>query len=80
MTTVKLSPGEELLLASIITHIYPDPKEGTVLPVEHDEKRAARGLQRKGLVALSLDERGFDQMTFTALGQTMYELRLAANG
>ena len=48
--------------------------------MEHDEKRAARGLQRKGLVALSLDERGFDQMTFTALGQTMYELRLAANG
>lgn len=78
MTTVKLSPGEEALIDSIIEHIYPEPKEGTVLPVEPDERRAASGLARKGLVALNVDARGIDQMTFTALGQTIYELRLAA--
>ncbi|GAB3476175.1 MULTISPECIES: hypothetical protein [Azotobacter] len=78
MTTVKLSYGEEQLIALIIEHIYPDPKEGSVLPVEQGEQRAARGLERKGLVVLSLDGSGFQQMTFTALGQTIYEQRLAA--
>ncbi|MBZ3677444.1 hypothetical protein J1N39_23490 [Pseudomonas aeruginosa] len=78
MTTVKLSPGEEKLIASIIEHIYPEPKEGSVLPVEDGEKRAARGLERKGLVVLSICERGFDRMTFTALGQSIYERQLAA--
>ncbi|MBA1280281.1 hypothetical protein [Stutzerimonas stutzeri] len=78
MTTVKLSPSEEKLIASIIEHIYPEPKEGSVLPVEDGEKRAARGLERKGLVVLSICERGFDRMTFTALGQSIYERQLAA--
>ncbi len=78
MTTVKLSPGEEKLIASIIEHIYPEPKAGTTLPVEHVEKRAASGLARKGLVVLGVDARGFNQMTFTALGETIYEQRLAA--
>lgn len=75
--TVRLSPGEERLIDSIIEHIYPEPKEGTALPVAHDEKRAARGLERKGLVVLGLDPRGFDEMKFTALGRRVYELRLA---
>lgn len=78
MATVKLSPGEEQLIASIIEHVYPEPKEGTILPVEHAEKRAARGLANKGLVVLGVDKLGFDQMTFTAAGQTIYEQRLAA--
>lgn len=55
MTAVKLSPGEEALIASIIEHIYPDPQAGTVLPVEPGDKRAARGLERKGLVVLDVD-------------------------
>lgn len=75
---VKLSPGEESLFASIIEHIYPEPQEGTTLPVEHYEKRAASGLARKGLVVLSVDSRGFDQMTFTALGESIYKQQLAA--
>lgn len=78
MTHVKLSAGEEMLIGSIIEHIYPEPKEGTVLPVEQSEKRAARGLESKGLVVLSVDERGSYQMTFTALGQAVYEQRLGA--
>ncbi len=76
--TVKLSPGETALIESIIEHIYPDPQEGSVLPVERDERRAASGLARKGLVVLSSDERGQQRMTFTALGQSVYEQRLAA--
>ncbi|ASJ88778.1 hypothetical protein ACEP6V_21075 [Pseudomonas aeruginosa] len=78
MATVKLSPGEEQLIASIIEHIYPEPKEGTTLPLEHGEKRAARGLARKGIVVLGVDPRGFDQITFTAFGQSIYERQLAA--
>lgn len=73
---VKLSPGEAALIESIIEHIYPDPQVGSVLPVEHNEKRAVSGLARKGLVVLSTDERGQQNMTFTALGQTVYEQRL----
>lgn len=75
--TVKLSPGEAALIASIIEHIYPDPQEGSVLPVERNERRAASGLARKGLVVLSTDERGLQTMTFTALGHCVYEQRLA---
>lgn len=37
MNDVKLSPGEEALIASIIEHVYPDPKAGSVLPVEPGE-------------------------------------------
>lgn len=77
MTNVKLSPGEETLIASIIEHIYPDPKAGSVLPVEPGEHRAALGLERKGLVTLNVAD-GVEQMTFTALGQQLYEQRLAA--
>ncbi|HCF2447021.1 TPA: hypothetical protein NIA45_004690 [Pseudomonas aeruginosa] len=79
MTNVKLSPGETQLFASIIEQIYPEPKEGTVLPVEDGEIRAARGSERKGLVVLSICERGFDQMTFTVLGQSIYERQVAAS-
>lgn len=78
MTDVNLSPGEEALIASIIEHVYPDPKAGSVLPVEPDERRAALGLVRKGLVTLNVDTDGVEQMTFTALGQKLYEHRLAA--
>ncbi len=78
MDTVNLTPSEEQLLASIMEHIYPEPKAGTVLLVDPSEKRAARGLASKGLVVLGVDERGFDQMTFTSDGQTIYEQRLAA--
>lgn len=78
MANVKLSPGEGKLFDSIIEHVYPEPKQGTTLPVDHDEKRAARGLHRKGLVVLGVDARGYDQMTFTALGETIYGQRLAA--
>ncbi|WP_439126209.1 MAG: hypothetical protein ACNJA3_27975 (plasmid) [Pseudomonas rhizophila] len=74
MTAIKLSPGEEALIASIIEHIYPDPQAGTVLPVEPGEKRAALGLERKGLVVLGVDDQSRDQMTFTTLGQVTYEL------
>ena len=82
MTAVKLSPGEEALIASIIEHIYPDPQAGTVLPVEPGEKRAAQGLERKGLVVLGVDDQNRDQMTFTTLGQATYELfnSVARNG
>lgn len=73
MTAVKLSAGEEALIASIIEHIYPDPQAGTSLPVESGEKRAARGLERKGLVVLSVDTQGREQMTFTTPGQATYE-------
>lgn len=76
METVNLSAGEEQLIASIIEHVYPDPQAGSTLPVEHCEKRAARGLAKKGLVVLSVDERGVDQMTFTVAGQGVYEERL----
>jgi hypothetical protein len=75
--TVKLSPGETALIESSIEHIYPDPQKGTVLPVERDERRAVSGLARKGLVVLSTDERGLQTITFTALGQCVYEQRLA---
>lgn len=74
---VKLSHGEVQLLASIIEHVYPDPKAGTVLPVDPAERRAASGLARKGLVVLGVDGRGFDQMTFTEAGQSIYEQQLA---
>lgn len=73
MTAVKLSPGEEALIASIIEHIYPAPQAGTVLPVEPGEKRAALGLERKGLVVLAVDDQSREQMTFTVLGQATYE-------
>ncbi|WHT75596.1 hypothetical protein [Pseudomonas rhodesiae] len=73
MTAVKLSAGEEALIASIIEYIYPAPQAGTSLPVEPGEKRAARGLERKGLVVLGVDTQGRDQMTFTTLGQATYE-------
>lgn len=78
MTDVKLSPGEEALIASIIEHVYPDPEAGSVLPVEPGEHRAALGLERKGLVTLNVETDGVEQMTFTALGQQIYEQRLAA--
>lgn len=76
MSALRLSPGEEALITSIIEHIYPDPKAGSVLPVEQGEQRAARGLERKGIVVLSQDERGLN-MTFTVVGQAEYEQRLA---
>lgn len=77
MTDVKLSPGEEALIASIIEHVYPDPIAGSVLPVEPGEHRAALGLELKGLVTLNVETDGVEQMTFTALGQQIYEQRLA---
>lgn len=73
---VKLSPGEAALFSSIVERVYPDPKEGTVLPVEPGEKRAARGLAGKGLVVLGMGSNGADQMTFTKLGQAIYEQHL----
>lgn len=46
MTEVKLSPRERQLIDTIIEHVYPEPETGRVLPVERDEVRAAKGLQR----------------------------------
>ncbi|BDC78358.1 hypothetical protein MRCP2_p0930 (plasmid) [Aquipseudomonas alcaligenes] len=46
--------------------------------MEVGEHRAALGLERKGLVILSVDADGVKQMTFTALGRQIYEQRLAA--
>lgn len=68
---VRLSPGEMALVEAIIEHIYPEPQEGTSLPVEREEMRAARGMARKGLVRLSESE-SYVEMTFTALGARIY--------
>lgn len=69
---IKLAPGEQLLIDSIIQHIYPDPKTGSILPVEVGERRAAKGLERKGLVTISETD-GCTEMTFTELGENVYE-------
>lgn len=68
-----LSPGEKGLFSSIIEHIYPEPKAGTSLPIERGEARAAKGLQRKGLIVINHNESGSQFMTFTALGAASYE-------
>lgn len=76
MEPVKLSPGQRHLNASIIEHIYPDPKAGSTLPIEAGEMRSARGMERKGLVTIRVrDEHGrqVPEMTFTPLGETIYE-------
>lgn len=69
---IKLAPGEQLLIDSIIEHIYPDPKAGSTLPVERDELRAAKGMERKGLVTINGAE-DCTKMTFTAFGAAVYE-------
>lgn len=69
---IKLAPGELLLIDSIIEHIYPDPKAGSTLPVEQGELRAAKGMERKGLVTINEAE-NCTKMTFTALGSAVFE-------
>ena len=68
-----LSPGEKGLFSSIIEHIYPEAKAGTSLPIERGEARAAKGLQRKGLIVINHNDSGSLFMTFTALGAASYE-------
>jgi len=70
---IALSPGEQGLFNSIIEHIYPEPKAGTSLPIERGESRAAKGLERKGLVVINHDVSGSQLMTFTALGGATYD-------
>jgi hypothetical protein len=75
LESVQLSPGEQQLIASIIEHIYPDPKAGSSLPIEHGEMRSARGLERKGLVTIHIREdygRQVPEMTFSRLGESVY--------
>lgn len=45
--TVRLSPGEKVLVDSIIEHVYPNPAAGSALPVERSDLRAAQGMARK---------------------------------
>lgn len=76
MESVRLSHGEQQLVASIIEHVYPDPKTGSTLPIEHGDMRSARGLERKGVVTIHIREnygRQAPEMTFTALGESVYE-------
>ncbi|WP_396334154.1 hypothetical protein [Burkholderia anthina] len=68
---VNLSPGERALIELIIEHVYPDPTAGSTLPVEQGEGRAATGLARKGIVTIK-ETVGGRSMTFTALGETVY--------
>ncbi|WP_186214694.1 hypothetical protein [Burkholderia gladioli] len=75
--TVKLSPGEMVLVESIIEHVYPDPAAGSTLPVERSELRAAKGMARKGLVTLAVNDGGME-MTFTELGAALYNIHLQA--
>lgn len=70
--SIKLAPGEQLLIDSIIEHIYPDPKAGSTLPVEQNELRAAKGMERKGLVTIN-ETVDRTEMTFTTLGGAVYE-------
>ncbi|ODP35136.1 hypothetical protein [Pandoraea sp. ISTKB] len=74
--SVKLSPGEFALFESIIEHVYPDPKEGSTLPLDEGDSRAAKGLARKGLVMIA-EDCGRPAMTFTALGAAIYQEQLA---
>ncbi len=69
---IELSQSEHVLIESIIKHIYPEPTEGTMLPIEPGEARAAAGLARKGIVTIGPDADGARSMTFTALGAAVY--------
>nr|WP_156903357.1 hypothetical protein [Burkholderia sp. M701] len=62
---------------SIIEHVYPNPAAGSALPVERSELRAAKGMARKGLVTLAVDD-GKVEMTFTKLGAEVYNIQLQA--
>ncbi|HDR8983195.1 hypothetical protein QZM46_07585 [Burkholderia vietnamiensis] len=69
---VRLSPGELELIESIIEHIYPDPTAGSTLPIESSEMRAAKSLERKGVVVIG-EEGDQPRMTFTTFGASVYK-------
>lgn len=70
---IKLSATELVLVKAIHEHVYPEPKAGRVLPIESGEMRAAKSMQRKGLMTVSRDSMNRDQMAFTELGQRVYD-------
>lgn len=72
--SVTLAPTELALLEAIHENVYPEPTYGTRLPLEPGDLRAAKALQRKGLVLVmpAIGPNCDLLMAFTPLGAEVY--------